>query len=249
MNFLVYRVGAFSHTKDQRTLHCPNAPHVDLHISWKVFGREGFYLIFKMFLYCFSKFSVLCYFSNFPPAANWHKDGQRVQRGARPISCFSQIFLFSKESRCCCNFQLFEEDPSTKTHSFRRSRWQKMPCWKLFLEIFLMTQLLCKKSCSYCYQYQYIREGFQKTKVYSKGLDQYPYFSKYISISLENIYVLLHKIYWMVLKKIQCPYNSFENVFEKKTKNFFLQIPTCVPSVVLRVFFKMFLHVPFWNVT
>ena len=190
MNFLVYRVGAFSHTKDQHTLHCPNAPHVDLHISWRVFGREGFYLIFKMFLYCFSKFSVLCYFSNFPPAANWHKDGQRVQRGARPISCFSQIFLFSKESCCCCNFQLFEEDPSTKTHIFWRSWWHKMPLLRIvFRNVLDDATSLQKKSCWYCYQYQYIREGFQKTKVYSKGLDQYPYFSKYISISLENTYI------------------------------------------------------------
>ena len=74
----------------------------------KSFWPRRFYLIFNMVLYCFSKFSVLCYFSNFPPAANWHKDGQRVQRGARPISCFSQIFLFSKESCCSCNFQLFQ---------------------------------------------------------------------------------------------------------------------------------------------
>ena len=165
MNFLVYRMGAFSHTKDQRTPHCPNAPHGDLHISWRVFGRKGFYLIFKMFLYCFSKFSVLCYFSNFPPAANWHKDGQRVQRGARPISCFSQIFLFSKESCCCCNFQLFEEDPSTKTHSFRRSRWHKMPLLIIVFRNILDDATSLQKNLAYIViNINILEKGFKKQR-------------------------------------------------------------------------------------
>ena len=190
MNFLVYRVGAFSHTEDQHTLHCLNAPHVDLHISWRVFGREGFYLIFKMFLYCF--FQILCSVLFFKFSSGRQLAQRRTAsaaRGATYFMFFSNILVFQRKllllqfsiiwRRSFNKNTQFQKKPMTQNAFVENCFW-KYSWWRNFF---------AKKSCSYCYQYQFIREGFQKSKVYSKGLDQYPYFSKYISISLENTYI------------------------------------------------------------
>ena len=130
-------------------------------ISPEEFSAENGFISFSKCFFIVFPNSLFCVI--FPPAANWHKDGQRVQRGARPISCFSQIFLFSKESCCCCNFQLFEEDPSTKTHSFRRSRWHKMSLLKIvFWNILDDATSLQKNLAHIVININILGKGFQK---------------------------------------------------------------------------------------
>ena len=145
MNFLVYRMGAFSHTKDQRTPHCPNAPHVDLHISWRVSAEKGFISFSKCFFIVFpnSLFCVIFQIFLRPPIGT--KTDSECSAGRDLFHVFLKYSCFPKKAAAAAIFNYLKEILQQKHTVLEEADDTKCLCWELFLEIFLMTQLLCKK--------------------------------------------------------------------------------------------------------
>ena len=169
MNFLVYRVGAFLHNKDQRTLHSPNAPRVDLpsyllKSFWprKVLShfQSVFFIVFPNSLFC-----VIFQIFLRPPIGT--KTDSECSAGRDLFHVFLKYSCFPKKAAAPAIFNYFNKILQQKHTVLEEADDTKCLCWELFLEIFLMTQLLCKKkSCWCCYQYQYIREGFKNKGIF-----------------------------------------------------------------------------------
>ena len=138
------------------------------------------------------------------PPIGTKTDGE-CSAGRDLFHVFLKYSCFPKKAAAPAIFNYFNKILQQKHTVLEEADDTKCLCWELFLEIFLMTQLLCKKNLvDVVININILGKG-SKTKVYSKGLDQYQYFfSKYISTSLEKMYVFLQKIFWMVLKRFQC---------------------------------------------
>ena len=181
MNFLVYRVGAFSHNKDQHTLHSLNAPRVDQHIFWRAFGREGFISFLTCFFIVFpnSLFCVIFQIFLRPPIGT--KTDSECSAGRDLFHVFLKYSCFPKKAAAPAIFNYFNKILQQKHTVLEEADDTKCLCWELFLEIFLMTQLLCKKNLADVVININILGKGSKTKVYFKGWDQYQYFFRNIS--------------------------------------------------------------------
>ena len=117
-----------------------------LHIFWRVFGRERFYLIFKVFLYCFFPNSLFCViFQIFlRPPIGTKTDGE-CSAGRDLFHVFLKYSCFPKKAAAPAIFNYFNKILQQKHTVLEEADDTKCLCWELFLEIFLMTQLLCKK--------------------------------------------------------------------------------------------------------
>ena len=137
------------------------------HIFWRVFGREGFISFLTCFFIVFpnSLFCVIFQIFLRPPIGT--KTDSECSAGRDLFHVFLKYSCFPKKAAAPAIFNYFNKILQQKHTVLEEADDTKCLCWELFLEIFLMTQLLCKKkSCWCCYQYQYIREGFKNKGIF-----------------------------------------------------------------------------------
>ena len=132
--------GGFSHNKDQHTLHSLNAPRVDQHIFWK----EGFISFLTYFFIVFpnSLFCVIFQIFLRPPIGT--KTDSECSAGRDLFHVFLKYSCFPKKAAAPAIFNYFNKILQQKHTVLEEADDTKCLCWELFLEIFLMTQLLCK---------------------------------------------------------------------------------------------------------
>ena len=126
-------------------------------VSLLFFPNSLFCVIFQIFLR--------------PPIGT--KTDSECSAGRDLFHVFLKYSCFPKKAAAPAIFNYFNKILQQKHTVLEEADDTKCLCWELFLEIFLMTQLLCKKNLADVVININILGKGSKTKVYSKGLDQY----------------------------------------------------------------------------